>query len=603
MRRTWSLRGLRRLAAIAIVALAAAYLALPLLASTRLVRDSIALELSEWSGYRVSIGAAPEVSVWPGFRATLSAVTLSDWSRADGRPVITVDELELHLSPFAALRGDVEFSAARFVRPVLYLPDTGAGVSLPALPLGSRIARSVLTTRVALATNAGQPDLADLPADAFGSVEIVDATIATGTPSDHSDLVTDISGNIDLPALNLPGRIAGTGTVNDEPVSIDIHAGQPLLLLAGGLSQVSAHIESRLLNASFDGAFQVDEKIVGSAKFSTPSAREGVSWIDARLGQGMAETPLSLSASLSGSPRQLKLEHVDMTIGASEAVGALHLAVVRSAPSLSGTLAFESLDLDDALAVFNRYERPGGAAGWLNWSSVDLRVSAAQATAGTLALTDVAASVNIHDRRSAFDISDATALGGTLQAGLRLDDRQGQSSMGLSVRGSDIDGAMLGQALGLPRLVPAAQGSFAVDLKGPPGSLSTMPDVADGSITANFAAGHFEALDLASFRSLLARGGFFQLDNVTERTLEVQRVDFKAAVKAGVATLDIADVETADRRLVLSGLAPINGPGLALTGAILPLSPADAEPEARFFVGGSWGAPVISSTVPGNPPE
>ncbi|MGE0283065.1 MAG: AsmA family protein, partial [Rhizobiaceae bacterium] len=235
---------MRRLAALAIVALAAAYVAMPMLASTWLVRDRITQELSEWSGYRVSLGSAPEISVWPGFRAKLSNVTMSERSAADA-PVITVDELELDLSPLAVLRGGIAFSAARFIRPVFYLPSNETGASLPPLPLGSRIARSVLTARVALATNASQPNFADLPADAFGLVEIVDATLATGTPSDHADLATDISGTIDLPALNLPGRIAGSGKVNDEPVSIDIHAGQPLLLLAGGLSQVSARIESK----------------------------------------------------------------------------------------------------------------------------------------------------------------------------------------------------------------------------------------------------------------------------------------------------------------------------------------------------------------------
>ncbi len=498
MNRTWSLRGLRRLAAIAVVALAVAYVALPLLASTRLVRDRIALELSDWSGYRVSIDAAPEISVWPGFRATLSNVTLSEWSRADGRPVVTVEELELDLSPLAALRGDVEFSAARFVRPVLYLSSKDTGLSLPPLPLGSRIARSVMMARIALATNSGQPNFTDLPTDAFGSVEIVDGAVASGGPQDHIDLATDISGTVELSALNLPGRIVGTGKVNAEPFAVDIRARQPLLLLAGGVSQLSASIESKPFSASFDGAFQIDEKIEGKAKFAMPSIRDGLAWIDERLGQGMADTPISLSTQLTGAPRQLKLDQLEMTIGGSEAVGVLDLTLSKSVPSLAGTLAFQMLDLDDALAVFDPYERADAEAksSWLKWSNVDLRVSAAQATAGSLALADVAASANIHGGRSTFDISDATALGGSLQAGLRIDDQNEKPSMELSVRASDIDGAMLGQALGMPRLVPAARGSFAVTLKSPPTRLSAMPGAADGSMTANFGSGHFAAFDL-----------------------------------------------------------------------------------------------------------
>jgi AsmA protein len=601
MNQTWSLRGLRRLAVAAVVMLTVAYLALPLVASTRLVRDSIALELSEWSGYRVAIATAPEIGVWPGFRATLSNVTLSD--RPDGGPVITVEELELDLSPLAALRGGVEFSAARFVRPVLYLASTDSGVSLPPLPLGSRIARSVLSARAALAFSPNSPNFTDLPADAFGSVTIVDGAIATGTPTDHIDLATDISGTIDLPALNLPGRIVGAAKLNDEPVSLDIHAGQPLLLLAGGVSQVTASVESKLLTASFDGTFQIDEKIEGKTKFATPSIRDSLAWIDAGLGQGIADTPISLSADLSGAPRQLNLDHLELRIGASEAVGALDLAVARAVPSLSGTLAFQTLDLDDALAVFNPHEAMDSAAeaGWLRWSNVDLRISAAQATTGSVALNDVAASANIHDGRSAFDISDGTALGGSVQAALRID--ESKASMELTARGSDIDGALLGQALGLPRLIPAARGSLTVVLKGRPARLSALADTADGSINASFGAGHFEEFDLDSFLGLVRKGGFFSVDNVAKQALDIASVNFEATVKAGIANIDIADIELAERRLVLSGLAPLRGVGLALTGAILPRAPADATPEARFFVGGSWGAPFISSAIPGRPPE
>lgn len=605
MNQIWSLRRLRRLAALAVVAIAAAYVAAPMLASTRLVRDSITLELSEWSGYRVSLGSAPEISIWPGLRAKLSNVTLSERSRADAPAVITIEELELDLSPLAVLRGGIAFSAARFVRPVLYLAKTDTGVSLPPLPSGSRIARSVLAARLALGLRPGSQELPDLPTDPFGSVEIVDGAISIGTPADHTDLATDVFGAIDWPALNFPGRVAGTGKLDGEPVAVDIHAAQPLLLLAHGLSPLSVKIESGLLNATFEGQYQIDEKIEGKAAFSASSLRDGLAWIGGRPDVGVTDTPASLSAQLSGSLGQLKLDQVDMKIGASEAVGSLEFVHSETAPSLSGTLAFHMLDLDDALAVFDPYEKAGAAigTGWPKWSTVDLRVSAAQATAGSVALEDVAASVNIHDSRLAFDISDATALGGSFQAGLRIDDRAGLPAMELAVRGSDIDGAMLGQALGLPRLVPIAKGSVSVVLKGPASRLSALADKADGSIAANFADGHFDAFDLESFSDLLVRGGFFTLDDVAKRRLDVERIQFKAGVKAGIATVDIADVELQDRRLVLSGLAPIGGHGLALTGAILPKEPADAKPESRFFVGGSWNAPMISSVAPGAAPE
>ena len=63
-------------------------LALPYAASTRLVRDRIAQEMSEWSGFDVSIGAAPEISVWPDLQANLTDVALSLPGSPGNAPVI-----------------------------------------------------------------------------------------------------------------------------------------------------------------------------------------------------------------------------------------------------------------------------------------------------------------------------------------------------------------------------------------------------------------------------------------------------------------------------------------------------------------------------------
>src|SRR4051794_31566122 len=80
--------------------------ALPWIASTRLVRDRIALEMSAMSGYRVELATAPEVQIWPTFKAVLNDVSLSDWDDPEHRPVLDAERVELELSPIAALQGD-----------------------------------------------------------------------------------------------------------------------------------------------------------------------------------------------------------------------------------------------------------------------------------------------------------------------------------------------------------------------------------------------------------------------------------------------------------------------------------------------------------------
>ena len=120
-------------------------LVLPYAASTRIVRDRIAHEMSDWSGLEVSIGATPEISIWPTFQAILTDVTLSLPGKApaiDGRA-----------------RRDRAVGACRTQRRCRILhraadpadaPRRGhdrAGDAAPALPDGGRIARSIETAR------------------------------------------------------------------------------------------------------------------------------------------------------------------------------------------------------------------------------------------------------------------------------------------------------------------------------------------------------------------------------------------------------------------------------------------------------------------------
>ncbi|MDP1092430.1 hypothetical protein Q6316_29750, partial [Klebsiella pneumoniae] len=53
--------------------------------------------------------------------------------------------------------------------------------------------------------------------------------------------------------------------------------------------------------------------------------------------------------------------------------------------------------------------------------NLDLRLSAAHATAGPIQLTDMAGTAQVKNGLAVFDISDAGAFGGNIQASLRFD--------------------------------------------------------------------------------------------------------------------------------------------------------------------------------------
>src|SRR5690606_20976875 len=97
-------------------------------------------------------------------------------------------------------------------------------------------------------------------------------------------------------------------------------------------------------------------------------------------------------------------------------------------PFLSGTLAFEDLDLVQLLTAYSILPDDLAESQLGDLLGLDLRLSAARAAAGPFALSNVAASIQVKDRLVTFDISDSLAFGGDLATGIRIDRTAGTES-------------------------------------------------------------------------------------------------------------------------------------------------------------------------------
>ena len=229
------------------------------------------------------------------------------------------------------------------------------------------------------------------------------------------------------------------------------------------------------------------------------------------------------------------------------------------------------------------------------------------ATAGSIALTDVAATARVNDGFAAFDISDAEAFGGNIQTGLRFDRKSDGTRVEMRLLASEIDGGAFGAAAGMTRLMPIGRGTVSVILNGQGGTWDSLLGHANGSISASFGSGALSGFDVDSFLTLIRDGSFFSLDEVSKGTLPIDALELEANISDGVATLEKAEARSALHRIVLSGTVPYLGGGLSISGAVEPFSQPIAESGAaagtNFFVGGSWNAPVVSATAAALPLE
>lgn len=584
-------------------------LLLPAIASTRIVRDRIALEMSSWSGYRVSIGAPPEIKVWPTFQAVLTDVRLSPWQSPSGPPVIAAERVEIELSALAALRGNVVFSNARFVNPTLHIERIANGAYMPELPGGGRIAASIAEARAAIAGNLDEPD--DLPSDPFGTVEISGGRIALHQDGQVTDIVTGIVGKGDWPALDRAGALSASGLWRGETVKIDIASENPLSLFAGGAAPITANFAAAPATVSFTGSAKLARNgyLDGEAKVSIPSVKSAAEWSGLRMSPVSPGGGVAFTSRIVGDAARVKFENVALSLDENRGVGALNLEFEPRRPAISGSLAFDGIDLGSLLSAFTPLTLAAGAnaagtkADLSSLLDIDVRLSAERAVAGAIKLANVAATVQVKDGLTVLDVSDAAGFGGIVQAGVRFDRKPDGPYAEMRLLASNIDGGALASAAGMTRLVPVGQGTVSVILKGPGASWESILESANGSISASFGQGALAGLDLAGLLARVKKGGFFALDEVSKGNVPINGAEFKASVAKGVARIEKAEARATGHTLWLKGIVPYVGRGLALSGGVTPAVKGAQGGNAAFFVGGSWSAPFISPLVPPQPAE
>lgn len=618
---SWMRRGVWAAALVGLVAILV-FVALPFIASTRIVRDRIAWEMSAWSGYRVTIAGAPQIEVWPQFRAILTQVALSKWTDASEQPVIEAERIEVGLSAMAALRGDVVFSSARLIRPTIRVERTATGLYLPALPEGGRISRSVNAARALLAADPNNPDLGRLPADPLGMFEFRDGRIVASLNGKEDEIATSLTGQASWSAMNSSASLTASGIWHGEGVTLEASSPKPLLLAAGGPAPFTLNFKAAPANLSFDGtaSLSANAYVDGQVKFSAPSLRRMLDWSGTGIAPGAAIGSVSISSKVSGSAGRLKFDSAEIVLDKNPGMGALDFALAEGRPVVSGTLAFDTLDLGSFLSAFTPLASSAGqVSGEIDTSfadrlNLDLRLSAAHAMAGAIPLAEVAATAQVKNGLAAFDVSDAVAFGGNVQTSLRFDRDPGGTQVEMRLLASDINGGAFGAATGMSRLMPTGKGTISVILKGPGKGWNSVLENADGSITANFGAGALPGLNLPAFLKRNSERGFFPLDDVDDGTVAIDGAELKASIAKGVIRIDKAQAMSGKSRLWLTGIMPYAGRGLALSGGIAdttaPAAPATGETAVaapanppQFFVGGSWSRPFISPVTPAAPAQ
>jgi AsmA protein len=259
---------------------------------------------------------------------------------------------------------------------------------------------------------------------------------------------------------------------------------------------------------------------------------------------------------------------------------------------LSGTLAFEKLDLASFLAAFSVGKAPGSSKPGVNFLqqiNLDLRLSAKAANAGALPLTEVAAAIRIKDGSAEFDLGDAAFAGGRLQGDLKVKEAAGLPEGSIKLRFDDLDPSQLAGGSGTPVIAAPLDGMLTAEGKYP----AFLPFIlsARGELEIQSSKGSVRNFALSDFRQGLDSGALFNLPMTYRGSERMNEASLKASLENGVAIVSDGRLSLGGGDLHFTGALPLLSDGIAVSGQ---LTDAEGGAVRRFFIGGSASLPFVT---------
>jgi len=607
----WALAG----AIVAGLIAGVAGIALPFAISTDLVRDRLERDISEWTGHEVELLEDPEIDFWPVPRISLNRISVSSRQYTDAKPIVFADEMTVDFSIWSALSGEPSFSNFVLVRPIFTVEKFADGTTSWNSEAG-RIAEGMAISVKIAETSEDDAKPRPVPAYRLGAVTVQNGTFAwVDKNAGVEEKVTAINGTIGWPRLDAGLRVDIRGIFRGEAVALNINSADPLLLLAKKSAQARISLASSPMTLTFDGMANLSDNpfFAGDLTMASPSMRQTLQWAGTEIKPGEAIGALSLDAEIQVQNGRAMLNDVILELEGNRGIGVLDVQNPEDgAPGISGTLAFNTLDVGSFLRAFTPLPQSGDEiaetidTSFLHQLTLDMRLSSQSATLGPLNLTSLAAAARIVEGRAVFDIGDAAAYGGRLSGRIMLAESgaQGGGEIKFSARDIDLAAALGALAIGGPLPQGVATLNLALSSRYP--TWATGLRDLDGMFEISIADGSIPSFDIDQFRELAAKQRFFGLSGVADGSFAFSSAEFKASFANGLAEIGTGKIVGENALIDITGIIPYQRGGLALVGLLSDIPPdaaeetetsETAEPTTKaiqFFVGGSWPTPVIS---------
>jgi AsmA protein len=588
--------------------------ALPMFVSTDLVRASIEKQAVELTGRRISFRDAPRITYRPYLGIEIGNVIFEDLAAgSDMAPLLQMEQLRGRLNIAAALLGRVEVRRFELVRPRFNLQTFADGSVSWAFPEGKIFDALTAAREERQQEESGEARRAQKTEPIrLGGFEIIDGTVNyTDQATGDSEAITNINARIAWQNTSAPFTINGNCIHRDEAIEYSLRTDSPMALLSGGASPLVFSLNSGAFNANFRGVANrlADLHLAGKFSFSSPSIRRMSSFFGGDLQPGSTLVGISAEGDLKGTYKQLQLSDAVIAIDGNSGRGVLQLSRSKNGRALiNGTLATERLDLAPYLAAL-RQDAELGKAGlpgmsFLNLFDMDLRISAAQAVAGSVSFAEVAASITVQSSKATLNIGNSVVLGGNVVGKVDLEsDDAGATLLDAQVNYSGFDAAAVSNALGANNLSMTGKGNAEIGLKSRGITSKAVVENIWGVVQAVVGPGSIEGVDFLALHQAAASDEGDGSEIAFSGRTAFDKVNAEVAFNRKLAWIRSLQLENTDISARVAGRSALDLGAIALTVTTHPNGEkgqgdddeaGDDDKTVQLFIGGSMATPLVT---------
>ena len=274
------------------------------------------------------------------------------------------------------------------------------------------------------------PLVAALKSGSFKALAIRNGTLVVTLPGGQSERLTQANAQV-VPDTSGAVVVRGEGFWRGQRSQFSLHSEEPD---SDGRLEVNFVLKASLIDASFEGTvvFADQPSFSGTANVDIKNAERLANALGRSWPIGTRVQSVAITGPFEWQNEAMVFDKARFAIDGNEALGTLSLVTGENRGVVSGTLAFETLDIAGYLP---RGPTARDVAAWQWWDKLssslsgqstpavdaDLRLSAGKLVAGDHVLGTAAATIALKDGRLAADVAEISFGKGRATGQLSID--------------------------------------------------------------------------------------------------------------------------------------------------------------------------------------